>query len=226
MSHALKIGPVELGITPRIFAVVNSFLPRPELKRLFDQGAALVEIRFDLLPGDAREALRYAKTVHEAAPFGILGTLRETFSNKSLRYDLFNRFIPDVDAIDIEIDAPINRQVIALAKGKTVIASHHDFNATPADSALLSMAETARKLGAHIFKIAAMAKTEEECARLLGFIQKSPLPVIVIVMGEFGNSARKEALQLGSLAGYAFTGSAPIAPGQLSVAEMAAAIKG
>ncbi|MFH0921585.1 MAG: type I 3-dehydroquinate dehydratase [Fibrobacterota bacterium] len=225
MPLPLKIGPVELGKRPRIIAVVDAFLPKPELKRQFDQGAAIAEIRFDLLPGDPREALRYAKTVREAASFGILGTLRETPANTMLRYDLFRRFLPDVDAVDIEIDAPINRQVISLSKGKTVIVSHHDFQKTPAETELFSMAENARKQGAHIFKIAAMAKTPDDCTRLLGFIKKSPLPVIVIVMGELGKPARTEALRLGSLAGYAFTGEAPVAPGQLSVAEMAASLK-
>jgi 3-dehydroquinate dehydratase type I len=225
MTPSLKIGPVELGRTPRIIAVIDSFLPKPELKRHYDQGATLAEIRFDLLPGDPREALRFAKTVREAAGFGILGTIRETAVNKAIRFDLFRRVLPDLDAFDIEINAPFARQLIAQANKKTVIVSHHDFNITASDSELFSMAETAKKLGAHIFKIAAQAKTHEDATRLIAFIKKCPLPVIVIVMGEFGRAARVEALRQGSLAGYAYTGESPVAPGQLSVAEMAAAIK-
>jgi 3-dehydroquinate dehydratase type I len=225
MNPTLKIGAVELGRTPRIIAVIDSFLPKPELKRHFDQGATLAEIRFDLLPGDPRETLRFAKTVREAAPFGVIGTLRETAANRSIRFDLFRRILPDVDAIDIEIDAVFNRQLIAQARKKTVIVSYHDFNITASDSELFSMAENAKNLGADIFKIAAQAKTHEDAGRLLAFIKKCPLPIIAIVMGEFGRAARVEALRLGSLAGYAFTGEAPVAPGQLSVAEMAASIK-
>jgi 3-dehydroquinate dehydratase I len=221
----IKIGPISLGALPRIIAVLDRHLTSQELARLYQEGARLAEIRFDLLPGPFEKDLAFAETVRNAAPFGLLGTLRETPKNLLDRLEMFTRIIPLIDGVDIEIDSPIRDSVIRNAHGKTLIVSHHDFEKMPGDIALTTLAKTALKAGADIVKIAGLAQSAQDAARLLDFAAKADFPIIAIAMGEAGMNARVEALKRGSLATYAFTGDAPVAPGQRGVRKIAEILK-
>jgi 3-dehydroquinate dehydratase type I len=217
----LHIGPIALGNIPRIIAVFDHIMAPGDIARIYAQGARLAEIRFDLLPVSFKEALAFASALRAASPFGIIGTLRSTPHNKSNRLSLFQDIFPLVDCIDIEIDAAIRDRVIASAKGKTIIVSHHDFDKMPDKKEIMAIGGDARRAGAHIVKIAGMAHSTEEAARLLAYSKSAPYPMIAIAMGDAGADARIEALKNGSLATYAYTGSAPVAPGQRSVSEIA-----
>jgi len=221
----LAIGAVTLGKIPRIIAVFDRVFTALEAARVHQLGASLAEIRFDLLNVPFEQALIFAKTLRASAPFGIIGTLRETPQNKTSRPDMFKKLIPLVDAIDIELYTNIGTEIVQAAAGKTIIVSYHDFDKMPEEKDLVALSNDARKMGADIVKIAGTAKRPEESARLLNFCRRATYPMIAIVMGEAAADARLEALKKGSIATYAFTGSVGVAPGQRSVADMAAKIK-
>jgi 3-dehydroquinate dehydratase I len=221
----LSIGPVALGKIPRIIAVFDRVFVATEAARVHQLGASLAEIRFDLLNVPFEQALVFAKTLRASAPFGIIGTLRETPQNKASRLTMFQKLIPLVDAVDIELFTDIGAEAVRAAAGKTIIVSYHDFDKMPEEKDLIALSNEARKLGADIVKIAGTAKRPEESARLLNFCRRATYPMIAIVMGEAAADARVEALKKGSIATYAFTGLTAVAPGQRSVADMASKIK-
>ncbi len=215
------LGPVALGRIPRIIAVFDQVVSANDLVRIYNEGARLAEIRFDLLQVSFKDSLIFAETIRKAAPFGIIATLRETGSNKANRVQMFRQIMPLVDAFDIEIDSPIKDEVIQSASDKVAIVSHHDFDKMPSDQELESLADEALKSHAKIVKIAGMAKSRDDAERMILFTKSAKYPVIAIAMGEAGAYARIEALKYGSVATYAFIGSKPVAPGQRSVKEIA-----
>jgi 3-dehydroquinate dehydratase type I len=221
----LSIGPVALGKIPRIIAVFDRVVPAAEAARVHQLGAGLAEIRFDLLNAPFEQALAFAKALRASAPFGIIGTLRETPQNKAARLDMFKKLIPLVDGIDIELEAQLRPEIILAAAGKTIIVSHHDFEKMPLEKDLIAISNEARKAGADIVKIAGTAKRTEDTNLLLNFCGRATYPMIAVVMGDAAGDARIEALKKGSIATYAFTGSVAVAPGQRSVADMAAKLR-
>lgn len=73
--------------------------------------------------------------------------------------------------LDLEIEAPkeIGKRLrrACTEYGTTMIRSSHFFTGTPSDEVLRSTVEKCRKFGGEIVKIAAMAKSEEDVARVL-----------------------------------------------------------
>ena len=73
--------------------------------------------------------------------------------------------------LDLEIEAPkeIGKRLrrACTEYGTTMIRSSHFFAGTPSDDVLRSTVEKCRKFGGEIVKIAAMAKSEEDVARVL-----------------------------------------------------------
>lgn len=74
--------------------------------------------------------------------------------------------------LDLEIEAPkeIGKRLrrACTEYGTTMIRSSHFFTGTPSDEVLRSIVEKCRRFGGEIVKIAAMAKSEEDVARVLG----------------------------------------------------------
>ena len=73
--------------------------------------------------------------------------------------------------LDLEIEAPkeIGKRLrrACTEYGTTMIRSSHFFTGTPSDEVLRSIVEKCRRFGGEIVKIAAMAKSEEDVARVL-----------------------------------------------------------
>ena len=216
----IKIGGVELGKTPRIAAIIDDFIPVETVKGFKEKGASLLEVRVDLFSAQFDSILEYLKKLRESVENPIIGTIRETDQNRDERLSMFERIIPLVDSIDIEIDAAINHEVIKRAGGKTIIISYHDFERTPSNDELLQIIETAKGLGADIIKIAAMANSKEEVMRLLNFTGTRSENLVTISMGDIGRLSRIQAPLYGSLFTYAYINE-KIAPGQISLEEMA-----
>jgi 3-dehydroquinate dehydratase-1 len=216
----IKIGGVELGKTPRIAAIVDDFIPVETVKGFKEKGASLLEVRVDLFSAQFDSILEYLKKLRESVEIPIIGTIRETDQNRDERLSMFERIIPLVDSVDIEIDAAINHEVIKRAGGKTIIISYHDFERTPSNDELLQIIETAKGLGADIIKIASMANSKEEVMRLLNFTRTRAENLVTISMGDIGRLSRIQAPLYGSLFTYAYINE-KIAPGQISLEEMA-----
>jgi len=219
-----KIGSVELGKRPRIVAVVNGFISLGTLKKIKSRGVSLLEIRVDLFPAGFDEVVMYIKKLRNNLAMPMIGTIRETGNNKRNRLSLFERILPLVDCVDIEIDAGICREVVLMASDKTILISEHNFKRTPPDKELARIVEKANTLGADIIKIAALAKSREDVVRLLQFTKSRPEKLVTIAMGEIGRLSRIAAPLFGSLFTYAGIHE-DVAPGQLSLEETLAAIR-
>jgi|WetSurMetagenome_2_1015567.scaffolds.fasta_scaffold00264_19 3-dehydroquinate dehydratase I len=215
----LKIGSVILGSVPRVVAIVDEFLDSHRIAALAKTGADILEIRFDLLGDDIPSLCVFVDKIKKTTGYSCIGTIRETEGNRHKRMDMFKAIIPFVDAVDIEIDASIARQVTAHAAGKTVIVSDHDFEKTPDAAHLHGIVGRALDLGAHIVKIAATAHSRHDVARLLSFAETCAAPVVIIAMGEVGVVSRVAAPVFGSLFTYGYLRSA-VAPGQLRIDKL------
>lgn len=139
--------------------------------------------------------------------------------------------------LDLEIEAPkeIGKRLrrACTEYGTTMIRSSHFFAGTPSDEVLRSTVEKCRKFGGEIVKIAAMAKSEEDVARVLGLYSVAEpddqrlYELIAFSMGEIGKASRLECLKLGSPFTYAaLNGNEVVAPGQWSYSEMLTAVYG
>ncbi|MBI2891356.1 MAG: type I 3-dehydroquinate dehydratase [Nitrospirae bacterium] len=194
-------------------------------------GPDLVEIRLDLFP--ARPFPEYPRLIEDLkkvlpCPFlltirskeegggGLVATLRE-----EQRRSLFEGLVDAVDGVDIELSAPIAKQVVGLcrARGRMVVVSAHDFKKTPTDAQLRSLLKKAISLKPDFVKISALARSPEEALRLLALPRENPkVPLVVMPMGDASRGLRILAPVFGSRWTYAYL-DAPTAPGQISLAD-------
>ena len=147
MNKPVSIGLVQLGDAPRVVAIIDEFLDMHHIKELARVGVDILEIRLDLLGGDIPSMCLFADKIKKFTGFPCIATVRRTEENKDKRLDIFKAVIPFVDAVDIEMDASIARQVITHAQTKTIIVSEHDFDKTPDISHLESIAAKADLMG-------------------------------------------------------------------------------
>jgi 3-dehydroquinate dehydratase I len=222
MQKNILIGKTEFGKVPRIAAIIDRMLPLQAIRRLKSQGADLLEVRVDLFKEPVQRVLEYVSKVKKESGLPLLGTVRETSSNKKKRLEIFHHLIPIVDCIDIEVDAPIKNQVIKMTRNakKKVIVSEHDFKKTPDNKRLIAIAKESLRSGADMVKIAAMAKTNGDVVRLLQFCADCQCPMIAISMGEYGKISRVLAPLYGALFTYGFIGAKAVAPGQLALDKL------
>jgi 3-dehydroquinate dehydratase type I len=108
--------------------------------------------------------------------------------------------------VDVEVHWPASfrEEVVAAAKaaGCAVIASYHDFEKTPGREALERLVSECFATGAEIAKIACMAQSEADNARLLGLLDGDK-KMVVIGMGEIGKVTRVAAPLSGALFTFA-----------------------
>ena len=144
--------------------------------------------------------------------------------------------------LDLEIEAPkeIGKRLrrACTEYGTTMVRSSHFFAGTPSDDVLRNTVEKCRKFGGEIVKIAAMAKSEEDVARVLALYSsiastnsaaetQRPVELVAFSMGEIGKVSRLECLKLGSPFTYAaLNENEAAAPGQWSYSEMLTAVYG
>lgn len=224
---SLALGPISLGTQPRIIGSLESAVPLNILKTLQQQGVTLLECRADLFTTPLEETLSYLDTIRALGGFGLLGTLRETPQNQNTRIQQFQTMLPHIDGIDIEIDTPIRDEVITLAQQtkKTVMVSFHDYAGTPSSKELQDLLNTGISAKADIVKIAVMAHSPEDVISLLNFTHlNNQHPLITIAMGPWGSLSRLASPLFGSLMSYGYI-TQSVAPGQLSVLELATAFK-
>ncbi len=131
------------------------------------------------------------------------------------------------DLIDIEYrrgDA-LFREAAACAHeaGAFVIASYHDFSATPAPEEMLSIFGEMHALGADFLKLAVMPQGPEDVLRLMAATRKAAdlydQPVISMSMGGMGVFSRVSGELTGSAITFASAGRGS-APGQMDAADV------
>lgn len=228
-ARAARGGPVVVGtIRPQSLAKYRA-LPVEE------RSADLVEARLDLaLAGDALAPVELdpflaelARTQADGIP--VLATIRliadgGRWKDDADRLPWFEKLLPSVSAVDIELGSVIAPDVLALAHqlGRRVIVSHHDFSGTPELGALTELVEQAAAMGADVIKIATLVSGVEDHEPLLDLVRAQRRRAIAVVgMGETGTSLRSYLPCIGSRLTYGFLDQTA-APGQLHARELVA----
>ncbi|WP_159625078.1 type I 3-dehydroquinate dehydratase [Actinomyces sp. zg296] len=219
-------------------------------------GADLVELRLDLLsPPRAASPQDQAAFWHEAillvaaalAPTGtpLLATVRSRREGGGAAMDPREQAealeaLIDLqaehragraiaDALDIELSTGALPALTERAhqEGIAVVASNHDFTATPPDGEMLDRLERMEAGGADCAKIAVMPRSEEDVDRALQVAARAraslSIPVAVISMGERGRRSRLEGWRYGSALTFATLSADPAAasaPGQPTIAAL------
>ena len=121
------------------------------------------------------------------------------------RAEVFRDLMPSAALLDIELrslPALGGIRDAARAAGLPVVASFHDFKATPSTRRLRDLSRKAHDEGAEIFKVATHTGSAADIARLLGLFESPPLPVAVMGMGQLGFGSRLLFAQCGSALNY------------------------
>jgi len=200
-----------------------------ELRRLLAEAlreTPTAEIRLDWLNNDAerRAFLKWLKA-HRPRKAQLIATCRRRVgggefaggANEEL-YWLMQAREAGCAWCDLEVETLRElpeKSVHGYAVPEKVLLSMHDFRRTPAFPKKLTVPE---KGGAKAIKVAAMARSVSDSARILKLARNSR-DVVAIAMGEIGLPARVLALREGSALAYAPVAGAT-APGQIPLRDM------
>lgn len=221
----------------------------PELERqagaLADAPVDVVEWRVDLFapftagggtdPSPAVEGLRGLAALLPEAP--LLATFRTTAEGgaAALEDDGYVALVSALagsglaDAVDVEYRHPRADRAIAAAHahGTPVVASNHDFDATPPEAEIVARLAAMEAAGADVAKIAVMPRSAVDVVTLLAATERrhrdAGIPLVTMAMGALGAVTRVGGGVFGSAATFA-TVSAASAPGQLPAAGVRAAL--
>lgn len=196
----------------------------------------MAEIRLDRCPLDIEEI----ESLFSSSDTPLVATCRVVDDGNGTWEEAEEKLIAAVEAgaafLDLEIEAPkeVGKRLrrACTEYGTTMIRSSHFFAGTPSDDVLRNTVEKCRKFGGEIVKIAAMAKSGEDVARVLGLYSQEQTSqrqaeLIAFSMGETGRASRLECLRLGSPFTYAaLNDNEAAAPGQWTYSEMIAAVYG
>lgn len=221
----LSIGTTDLDGAPRVVLALRDAEDLTEVARYASRGVDVLEARIDqFTQSDAAHVQGYLARLR---PFPLLGTIRSAAEGgawkgtEAERATLFRAIIPSVDAIDIELGAPIRDEVIASAHAakRLVVGSFHDFQGMPARAVLDAKVAEADAAGVDVVKIAVTCHDAAALQDLAAFtLAHRPRPLVTIGMGAAGTASRIFFPALGSLLTYTFLGE-PMAPGQLTCEE-------
>lgn len=190
----------------------------------------VVELRVDSLPPH----LTPADVLAHPCPKPLLVTVRDTAEGGMREMPLEERLswaralMPAAAMLDWEIrNLEAAPQLVreAHARGVRVVASFHDFHATPSLQDMLSRDRAARSLGADITKFAFHLGSREDMQTGLDLMAAASGPIAVMGMGEHGAESRILYSRHGSRLVYGYLGDTPTAPGQTSAAELTAKLR-
>lgn len=196
-------------------------LPEMHLPALCD----VVEYRVDTWPDRAGQAVALAQS--SAVP--VLVTVRrpdeggQNNLGPADRERLVRLFLPVAGLLDVEIASLGEMQGLldeARSGGIIVVASCHDFTATPALDDLKRKRDAALAAGADIVKFAATLQGTADIAALAALLEESGHPPLSVMgMGRLGRVSRLLFAQLGSVLNYGYLDRATV-PGQWPAARL------
>lgn len=216
--------------TPTIIVPVGEVLS-DELASEVCADADVAELRIDLFQPCSDSLI--SSQIERFACMPVLGTIRDRaelgkwIGSVDEKVALFERFLMEVDGVDIELASSGLERVIAMADGKVVIVSSHH---TSAEAPIMlpqleHRFDKSMRAGADYFKIAARADDEVALAQLSLFMEFNPeAPIIAVSMGRLGVQGRLDLVDRGSRGTFAYVGDTPVAPGQISLSAARAAI--
>ena len=191
-------------------------------------GAHILEVRIDLLGiKDTKELLVLLDELHELVGLPIIVTNRcqreggRWGGSEEARVELLMSALTRVDAVDVELSAPLRSRVVDAARSlnKVLIISSHDFKVTPPASVMTATLEQAMDDGADIAKLAVTPNSTADTLALLTVTEEADFPVSTIAMGKLGSHTRVVAPIYGSVLTYGAVEDA-VAPGQLRIDEL------
>jgi len=234
----INFGQLALDGSPRIAVPFRDGNDPASIARAVQLGMHIAELRIDQFSyfqkqfraSELMESVpRVLAEVDKFSGIPLLATIRSLDEGgwwthgEAWRQLLYENLLPHVDAIDVEIDTIIVKEIVASAhkKSKPVVLSFHDFERTPSLDALERIAKIGRDAGADVVKIAAMCNSQDDVRTLTRFtLDHAHEGVVVIGMGPIGITTRVLLPALGSLFTFAAYGEGT-APGQLQLEDMA-----
>ncbi|MDD2550038.1 MAG: type I 3-dehydroquinate dehydratase [Bacteroidales bacterium] len=180
---------------------------------------ALAEIRIDLLYLN-EEQLKSIFTKHN----NLIAAYRSDSSdNKEIEMGLNLAIENGCKFIDIDIEMPElpRKKLITKAhtKGCKVIISYHNFTETPSLKELNAIIDKLFESGADLAKLACMANSPNDCARVMGLYENHS-NLVAFCMGDLGKLTRLAAPILGAPFTYASAQGKATAPGQMAINEV------
>ncbi len=175
----------------------------------------MAEIRIDLTEFGVKEI---EKVFAHSTP--AIATCRPDKMGKARQLELLSAAIRSgAKYVDIEIEAEAAQRdaliKVAHENGCKVIISYHNFEETPGLKELYQIVDRCYELGADVAKLATMAKTRQDSARLLS-LYSIDKPLIALGMGEAGKITRLMAPLLGAEFTFAaMDEGTATAPGQI-----------
>ena len=211
-----------------------------EAANIRELGADLVEWRLDWFEGidDTAQSVAVAQELNEALgpDLPLLCTIRtaDEGGNSSLdaaEYCALNKALIEsgaVDLVDVELflGDELMRELVAFAHDHdvAVVASNHDFDATPARDEIIARLTRMQDLGANILKIAVMPQTNRDVIELLAATEEmasdhARQPIVTMSMGGAGSISRIAGEVFGSAITFGCASQAS-APGQIDVSNL------
>jgi 3-dehydroquinate dehydratase type I len=227
----LAIGKLPLvnNGAPRIVASIAAVPTRHSLTFHKRRGLDIVEARLDLFAGITPPLAANAAAACSSVLPTIVTARGQTQGGgwrggEKKRAEVLLAALARADAVDVELDCAIARDVAAAAwrMKKTVILSAHFFDRTPSLGEMRYARHTAFQRGADVFKIAAQTDDADSLRRLAEFVLDDKQPVAVLGMGKLGALSRVMLPPLGSVFTFAHIGR-PTAAGQMTLVQTAAA---
>ena len=188
----------------------------------------IVKNKKELDDKEPQEVIELIKKLDASISNPIIVTIRNKKEggkkaiNDNTRYEILKNIVRYVDCVDIEINSNLFKKIPSFfhSKKKTVIASYHNFKETPSNAKLKNILAKGKKGGADIVKIAVMANSRDDLAKIIDFtIKNSNKNIIMIAMGNIGRISRILNPMLGSLLTYGYVIN-PSAAGQPSANEI------
>lgn len=223
----VRIGHVDLGRGPGIVAVIGTD-PILNARKARSMGAHILEVRIDLLGiKDENKLALLLDELHEQVGLPVIVTNRCKKEgglwdgSEEARVELLVTALTRVDAVDVELSAPLRNRVVDAAGSlnKVLIISSHDFRVTPHVSVMKATLQQAMAEGADIAKLAVTPNSTADTLFLLTVTQEADFPVSTIAMGKLGSHTRVVAPIYGSVLTYGAVEDA-LAPGQLRIDEL------
>ena len=208
-----------------------------EIFSILEQGdIEMAEIRLDLCPDldeEDIESLFSGTDIPLIATCRIAGSASMQEAERRLR----TAILAGAKYVDVELEAPapMGKRLRRAAResGTTLIRSYHNFDETPDAETLAEMVTKCRIFGSDVIKVATMAHSPEDVARVMdlygmtypdGRTQEEGT-LVAFCMGEAGKESRLECLRRGAPFTYVSLGEGDgTAPGQWTLASMNEAV--
>ena len=208
-----------------------------EIFSILEQGdIEMAEIRLDLCPDLGEEDI---ESLFSGTDIPLIATCRiaGSASMQEAERRLRTAILAGAKYVDVELEAPapMGKRLRRAAResGTTLIRSYHNFDETPDSETLAEMVTKCRVFGSDVIKVATMAHSPEDVARVMdlygmtypdGRTQEEGT-LVAFCMGEAGKESRLECLRRGAPFTYVSLGEGDgTAPGQWTLASMNEAV--